>query len=267
MIRMPAVAGSFYPEHPDQLRDDVAAYLRGGQQNLEVKGLVVPHAGYIYSGAIAAQAYKSILIPPTVLLFGPDHHGSGTSAAVYSSGSWRTPLGDVPINEALAAELIAACPLLKADTLAHRHEHAIEVQIPFLQSIRPDVRIVPISLGHAGLDDWLFLGQQIGELLTGRAEKALLIASSDLHHFSSAATTEMLDRSVINMMERYDPAGLYSLVRENRISMCGVIPTIVMLTAARVSGATNCRLQSYGHSGMVNGDLQSVVGYACLLVD
>ncbi len=267
MIRQPAVAGTFYPDQPERLRSDLSVLLAQGRHDRTASGIVVPHAGYVFSAAIAARAYKAVEIPQTVLLLGPDHHGFGAQASVFAAGSWRTPLGDVPVDEDLAARLLADCDLLEADERGHRREHSIEVQLPFLQLLRPDVRILPISLGHAELDDWLHLGRQIGRSLSQLETKVLLVASSDMNHFKSAADTTQIDKLAITQMENYAPADLFTLVRDQGISMCGVNPVVVMLEAARELGARSCQLLEYNHSGVVNGDMQSVVGYAALIVE
>jgi len=267
MLRKPAVAGQFYSDNPELLKKELSRYLEGGAQVLPAIGILVPHAGYVYSGSIAAEAYKSVEVPQTVVLLGPDHHGQGGQATAFAAGAWQTPLGEVLIAEDLASQLLADCDLLEANESAHRFEHSIEVQIPFLQMLCTNLRILPISLGHGTLEDWLQLGRQLGQSLKRWGERVLLVASSDMNHFESAAHTEVVDREAIERMENYDPAGLYTLVRQNNISMCGVIPAVVMLEAAAALGATSCRLLRYDHSGRVNGDLQSVVGYAALIVD
>jgi len=266
MIRKPAVAGSFYPANPDVLRKEVSTLLSGGGEKQAATGLIVPHAGYIYSGRIAAAAFKSVKLPQTLVLLGPNHRGVGVAAAVYTSGGWQTPLGVVPIHTELATRLIADCDLLQADDRAHQGEHSLEVQLPFLQMLRDDLRIVPISLNQGTLENWLHLGRQLGESLSRYAQEVLLVASSDMNHFAPADVTPRIDRLALDQLEQFDPAGLYQTVRSNRISMCGVIPALVALEASSVLGATSCRLLCYDHSGTVNGDLHSVVGYASLMI-
>ncbi len=267
MLRKPAVAGRFYSDKPEVLQGELGLYLAAGAHDRAAIGILVPHAGYVFSGSIAAEAYKIIEIPRTILILGPNHHGLGGQATVFASGSWQTPLGEVPVAADLASRLLLDCDMLEADELAHRLEHSIEVQIPFLQMLRDDLRILPISLGQGNFEDWLRLGRQLGQTLEQWHERVLLIASSDMNHFESAAHTEIVDRLAIKQMENYDPVGLFSLVREQNISMCGVIPAIVMLEAAAVLGATSCSLLRYDHSGRVSGDMQSVVGYASLIVE
>lgn len=266
MLRKSVVAGSFYPDDPQMLKTELQGYTAATKDKAQAFGLVVPHAGYVYSGAIAARGYQTLDIPAKVLLLGPNHRGLGPQASLYTKGAWQTPLGQVPIAETLAAQLLADCDLLEADTLAHQFEHSIEVQLPFLQMLRPDLSIVPISLGHGRLEEWQQLGRQIGQVLEQTDEPVLLVASSDMNHFAGAEAGRRVDELAIARMESYDPAGLYQIVQQEKISMCGVVPAVVMLEAARVLGGSSCRLLHYGHSGEVNGDLSSVVGYATLIV-
>lgn len=267
MIRKPAVAGSFYPSEPAVLKQELEGYLACEQKPGRLTGLVVPHAGYVFSGAIAAIGYRSAVIPPTVVLVGPNHHGLGPQASLFASGQWQTPLGKVPVDAELGSQLLDACQLLESDELAHRFEHSLEVQLPFLQVLRPDLSIIPISLGHGELDDWLQLGHELGAALRRAGQPVLLVASTDMNHFASAEESRRVDLQAIAKMEAYDPAGLFALVREQEISMCGVIPAVVVLEAARVLGGASCRLLHYGHSGEINGDHSSVVGYATLAVN
>lgn len=267
MLRKPAVSGSFYNNAPHALRAELSDYLNGASHDRNACGLIVPHAGYVFSARIAAEAYKAARIPSTVVILGPNHHGLGAQAAVFASGEWQTPLGQVPIAQDLATLMLEHCSLLSSDEIAHRFEHAIEVQVPFLQCLREDLRILPVSLGQASLEEWLQLGREMGEILKEYPEPVLLVASSDMNHFAPVRHTLKVDALAIEYMEKYDPAGLYRTVREHQISMCGVTPVTVMLEAARALGATRCELLKYGHSGEVNGDEESVVGYAALCVE
>jgi AmmeMemoRadiSam system protein B len=266
MIREPAVAGTFYPQD----REELLAYLQqtvpAQVQTETCLGVISPHAGYVYSGAIAASVFAATVIPRQVVILGPNHHGLGADAAVFNKGGWKTPLGNVPIAVGLAEHLIAHCPLLQADQSAHRLEHSIEVQVPLLQYLQPELEIVPICLGSGGLDDWLALGTSLGQALNCWAEKVLIVASSDMNHFLAADETRRLDQLAIDAVLTLDPARLYRTVRDNHISMCGVVPAVVMLQAVLERGASKCRLVGYGHSGEVNGDMSRVVGYAAMSV-
>lgn len=266
MIRQPAAAGTFYPRGKDELLKQLKTIIPSHRQPEPSLGLISPHAGYVYSGAIAGQLIADTELPQQIVLLGPNHHGVGEKAAICSEGSWHTPLGDVPIAEDLAGHLLQHCSLLKSDQLAHRFEHSIEVQVPLLQYLQPDLQIVPICLGSGSLSNWIGLGKDIGRALNDWPQNVLVIASSDMNHFLSADETRRLDRLAIDAAQALDPELLYRTVRDNDISMCGVIPAVVMLQAALDRGATECRLVRYGHSGEVNGDLSRVVGYAALRV-
>ncbi|MBI5016518.1 MAG: AmmeMemoRadiSam system protein B [Deltaproteobacteria bacterium] len=266
MTRRPAVAGQFYPGTAERL----AAFLREAVPHepapVRALGVVAPHAGYIYSGGVAGKVFGRVLVPDTVVLLGPNHTGLGTPASILSRGTWLTPLGPVPVAEALADALKAACPLLEEDALAHAHEHSLEVELPFLQHRNPSVQIVPIAFLLRGADDIEEVGEAIGGVLAGWPEPVLLVASSDMTHYEPHAVAQRKDAEAIERVLALDPRGLLETTRSRRISMCGVIPTAVLLTAARRLGATRGELVAYATSGETSGDYERVVGYAGMLV-
>ncbi|MCK5914381.1 MAG: AmmeMemoRadiSam system protein B [Desulfuromusa sp.] len=264
MIRQPAVAGSFYPAESHELAAQVDSFLNVRSASPNVKGLIAPHAGYIYSGAVAGEVFAAAEIPELVVLIGPNHHGTGANVAVSGADSWATPLGAIPIASRLRDQLVTDISLLSVDDQAHRLEHSLEVMLPFLLRRQPDLQIVPISVGHLSLGDCLQLGTSLAQVVSGWDEDILLLASTDMNHFSSAETSMKLDQMAIDAMIAYDPQRLYQVVRENQISMCGVLPTVVVMQAAYDLGARECQLVRYAHSGQVNGDNSSVVGYAGL---
>ncbi|HKJ05226.1 MAG TPA: AmmeMemoRadiSam system protein B [Geopsychrobacteraceae bacterium] len=266
MIRRPAVAGSFYPEEKADLLDQLKQIVPSVEMRKRCLGVISPHAGYIYSGAIAGQLLAETTLPRQIVLLGPNHHGLGADAAIFCDGFWSTPLGEVPIATGLASQLMQSCSMLQSDPLAHRLEHSIEVQLPLLKYLQPNLQIVPICLGHGTLDDWLQLGADIGEALNAWSQEVLVVASSDMNHFLDATETRRRDYLAIDAVLALDPSRLYQTVRENDISMCGVVPAVVMLQSALTRGATECRLNCYGNSGDVNGDMSRVVGYAALSV-
>ena len=263
MEREPAVAGRFYPGEPERLRADLARYLGAGGAGRPAIGVLAPHAGYVYSGAIAGATYAEVAIPARVIVLCPNHTGVGPPASLWSDGHWRTPLGDVPVDAALARDLLA-CPLVSADRSAHRFEHALEVQLPFLQARRPGVSIGPLCLGPLDLADCEALGRAVAD--AARATGALVVASSDMSHYLPAGECERQDRRALDALLALEPERLHETVRDERISMCGVVPATVMLFAARELGAAGARLVRYGNSGDVNGDRDSVVGYAGAVV-
>jgi AmmeMemoRadiSam system protein B len=268
MERSPAVAGLFYPDEPDSLRRDLNRCLEGSRpQTSTPVALLAPHAGYLYSGRTAGRVYGSVEVPDHVLLLGPNHTGLGRPAAVWSQGSWRTPLGQVAVDEEVAADLVGAHPALEADVAAHRREHALEVQLPFLQSRNPRVTIVPVCLADRGLDLLLEMGAAMAGVLEVRPPGSwLIVISSDMTHFQPRDAARRQDELAIRRLEEVDAAGLYRTVRDHGISMCGVVPAVVGLAAAARLGATRGQLVDYSCSGDVTGDDSDVVAYAGLTI-
>jgi len=268
MLRRAAWAGQFYPQHAAALRRELEGFLSGevAEKIGAPLGCVVPHAGYMYSGAIAGAVYASMELPRKFILLCPNHTGRGEPLSIMSEGEWETPLGLARIDSGLAGELKKRCRLLSEDFQAHRHEHSLEVQIPFLQTLEPQMQFVPIAVGTAAFDALESLGRAIAETIRGRAEKALVVASSDMNHYESDERTRLKDRQAIDQLLALDPRGLYDTVRREGISMCGYCPTTAMLTAALRLGARHAELVRYGTSADASGDRARVVGYAGLIV-
>jgi hypothetical protein len=263
MERDPAVAGRFYDADGAALGREVAGWLAAGAAPTPALGVVAPHAGFVYSGAIAGAAYARVAVPPKVIVLCPNHTGLGAEVALWPEGGWRTPLGRVPVDVGLTAAL-AASPLVEPDVDAHRREHALEVQLPFLQVARPDVAIAALCLGHLTFRDCQALGRDVAAAAADAG--ALVVASSDMSHYVPAAVARALDERALDRILALDAPGLYDVVHEEQISMCGIIPATVMLVAARLRGATRAELVRYGHSGEVTGDDHAVVGYASVVV-
>jgi MEMO1 family protein len=272
-IRQPAVAGRFYPSNAERLQAEVETFLRlpldpdvEPDPEIRALGCVVPHAGYMYSGHVAGAVYRRLDLPQRTIILCPNHTGMGEPLAIMSRGAWHTPLGDVAIDEPLADELKRAMPLLSEDEEAHRSEHALEVQLPFLQMLRPGIQFVPIAVGTGNFEVLSALGTAIAKMLANQSDKVLVIASSDMNHYESDSVTRVKDRRAIDQLLALDPRGLYDTVREGQISMCGYGPAVIMLTAARKLGATAAQLIRYATSGDVSGDKDLVVGYAGIVV-
>ena len=266
-IRQPAVAGRFYPANAQRLRTDIEGYLAPPldpqtEPKIAALGCVVPHAGYMYSGRVAGAVYRRLDLPRRTIILCPNHTGMGEPLAIMSAGAWRTPLGDARIDENLASALKERMPLLSEDDQAHRAEHALEVQLPFLQLREPEFQFVPITVGTGHFEVLSALGIAIGALLREREERCLIIASSDMNHYESDEVTRVKDRRAIDPMLALDPRGLYDVVRDADISMCGYGPAVIMLTAVKKLGATQAQLIRYATSGDVSGDHEMVVGYA-----
>jgi len=264
MDREPAVAGRFYEGEPQLLAREVRAFLAAPVAPQPALGVVAPHAGYQYSGAIAGAVYGRVVVPPKVIVLGPNHTGLGRPAALWpAGGGWKTPLGTIPVSRALT-EALAADPRVELDRAAHLREHSLEVQVPFLAIARPDVELAGLCLGPLDADACAEVGETVAA--AARAHGALIVASSDMSHYVPAAEAREKDRHAIDRILALDPAGLHRTVRREGLTMCGVIPATVMLFAARALGATRAELVRYGHSGEVTGDDDEVVGYAGLIV-
>jgi AmmeMemoRadiSam system protein B len=265
-IRHPAVAGRFYPRDPDDLRAQVQSFLTPASETISALGCVVPHAGYMYSGHVAGAVYARLTIPRRIILMCPNHTGVGHPLAIMSTGAWETPLGRVPIDSALAADLKERFPLLSEDSEAHRVEHSAEVQLPFIQTRWPDFTFVPIALGTSRYEFLEPLGMAIADAVQAIGDPVLIIASSDMNHYENDTITRIKDQRAIERILVTDGRGLFDVVMNEDISMCGFGPAVVMLTAARRLGARDTELVRYATSGDISGDRERVVGYAGIIV-
>jgi len=267
MIRPPAVAGRFYPDDPGRLRAAVDSFLAGGEERkIRARACMVPHAGYVYSGAVAGEVYRRLEIPARMILLGPRHFPRGASLAILSDGAWQTPLGMAPIDHLLAEKISRAFPLLREDAVAHSTEHSLEVQLPFLQRLAPAFAFVPIVIGPAQWEQLEALGRALAAVVTAEREPILLIASSDMNHYESDAVTRVKDHKAIDQILALEPRKLFDTVRDEKISMCGYAAAVATLIAARELGATRAELVRYATSGEVNGDMNEVVGYAGMTI-
>jgi len=269
MIRSPAVAGLFYPADAAEANAQLDELMPVSGESRPATALVVPHAGWRYSGRTAGIAYARAVIPDRVILIGPNHHGVGAPYALYDAGRWRTPLGDVPVAEPLAAELLDASELLAEDYRAHSREHSLEVQLPFLLRRNPAVRIVPLVIGGSWPGEAAELreiGEAIAQTVRAYGQPVLLIASTDLNHYEDQATSNIKDRLVLDAITQLDEDGLLQRVREVEVSMCGVAPTYVVIHAAKRLRARHAELLDYRTSGDVTGDYASVVGYGAVAI-
>jgi AmmeMemoRadiSam system protein B len=265
-VRKPAVAGTFYPADAGVLLRDIQSYMQPEAAKAHCIGCVVPHAGYMYSGHVAGAVYSHVQLPSRLLLLGPNHTGLGHPLAIFSSGTWLTPLGEAQIDEHLARELMLRFPLLQEDTNAHRKEHCLEVQIPFLQALLPEVTFVPVVIGTAQVDLLIRLGESLAEVLQAEGTSALILSSSDMNHYEPDSITRMKDAKAIEKILALDAPGLHEVVARESISMCGFAPTVVMIAAARRLGATRAALVKYATSADVSGDREYCVGYAGIVV-
>lgn len=259
--------GHFYPGDPAGLRRDVTSCLRcreGGPT--PARGVIAPHAGYMYSGNVAGAVYASALLPRRLVLIGPNHTGLGRPVSVMNRGVWETPLGAVAIDETLADLILDASGTAEEDEAAHRAEHSLEVQIPFLQVTLEEFTFAPVCVGTGRLADLVDLGSGVATAIRSLGEPVGIVISTDMSHYVPAEEARQQDYKAIRRMEVLDAEGLHKVVRQDEISMCGYAPATAGLLALKLIGATSAELIAYANSGDTSGDYREVVGYAGLII-
>lgn len=280
MKRPPAVAGQFYPSDPAKLLRMIEwAFRSVGFPEIpkpnfsglrKIRGLMVPHAGYMYSGPTAAKAYQALAedgTPETFIIIGPNHAGLGGPVSIMKRGVWETPLGDVELDFEVGTMIEENCELIEEDTVAHRFEHSIEVQIPFLQAIYGDkFRIVPIIMLAQDLQTSKLLGKAISDAVSSSGRDVVIIASSDLTHYEPQIEAKRKDSLVLLALEKMSEDAVYKRVVELNVSMCGYGPVMAMLVSSKSLGGKRAVILDYRTSGDVTGDLSAVVGYASAAV-
>jgi len=282
VIREPAVAGMFYERHPEALKRSIELCFTGklgpgkmppapDYPKRQIAALICPHAGYIYSGPAAAWAYLALAedgVPATAVILGPNHRGFGPPAAVAAEAAWRTPLGEVQIDRGIADAIASGSNLIALNSSTHRLEHSIEVQVPFLQYIKPNIRIVPIVISVYHGHDVLNCAEEISRAIADAVQdkNVVLIASTDLTHYEPKSAASAQDALAIDAIKRLDYQGLLSIVEERGITMCGAAPTAIVISASLSLGAKRGELLTYYTSGDVTGDTSEVVGYGALKI-
>ncbi len=267
MLREPAVANQFYPGDKATLTQAVQQYIpHPDTQPQSALAVVSPHAGYVYSGSVAGETFSKVTIPKDVIILGPNHLGHGAPIALMAEGSWNMPMGEVPVNRELAQNVESASELIEPDTLAHRSEHSLEVQVPFLQFLQPELSIVPLVISHIHYETCQIIGRALASAIKNFGKEVLIVASSDMTHYESRESATAKDSMAIERIQEMDPAGLYNTVIGKRITMCGIMPTTIALIAAMELGAESAELVRYTDSGETSGDTAQVVGYAGFVI-
>src|SRR3989338_1945585 len=268
LVREPAVAGQFYPASGSDIRRQIASFI--DKQTLKPQALacMLPHAGYMYSGRVAAQTLSQIDIKEKIILLGPNHTGYGERVSIMSQGVWLTPLGKIEIDQGLAGQLLKNSAILKEDFLAHKFEHSLEVELPILQYFKTNFKIVPICIMSADLDSLKALGKEIALAINELNLKGstLLLASSDMTHYDPQAEAEKKDKQAIQAILELNEDKLTDYIQRLNISMCGWAPVVTMLAAAKELGAKSAKLIKYQTSAEITGDKDSVVGYAGITI-
>jgi MEMO1 family protein len=256
----------FYERQPERLREEVRSYLPRALAPEPAFGAIVPHAGYVYSGPVAGAVYARLQLPATAVILCPNHTGQGAPAALDPSDAWRTPLGELSVDRRLANRLLELSPALQEDRVAHAREHSLEVQLPFLQILRPDIRFVPVCLGAHDLGLCAEVGNALARIRTEEDEPPLLLASSDMNHYESRKIGRRKDDLALAQVTGVNPEGLFRTVLSEGISMCGFLPATALLFAARAAGVETATVVARRDSGDETGDASSVVGYAGVIL-
>jgi AmmeMemoRadiSam system protein B len=266
MIRHPVVAGSFYSGDAIQLRNDMKNYIIQDCEKQNALGVLSPHAGYAYSGCVAGNLYSRVKIPGVAVILSPNHTGRGVPYSVYPAGVWRTPLGDVSVDEDVVNNLVHVCSFVEKDQDAHLYEHAAEVQIPFMQFFNPQIKIVVIVLSSGNMEELKEIGKSLSLVLQNVCPDALVVASSDMTHYEPQASANIKDKIAIDEILALNEDNLYGKVRDMHITMCGIYPAITMLVCSKERGAKKAELVRYETSGDTSGDYSQVVGYAGIIL-
>jgi AmmeMemoRadiSam system protein B len=266
MIRQPFAAGRFYPGSAKEIREMMAVLVDRKARKEQAIGLLLPHAGYPYSGPVAGAAISRVKLRDTAIIIGPSHTGLGQPYSIMTEGSWQTPLGEVEIDSTLGKKLLSVSDYLKEDAGAHLYEHAVEVQLPFLQYLKPDIKIVPIILAQASAEVYKKIGRDIARAIKESNIKAMIIASGDMTHYEPQKVAEAKDKQAIEAILKLDEDELTRRYQELNISMCAYGPAVCLISAAKELGATGAELVRYQTSGDATGDYSSVVGYAGIII-
>lgn len=269
MIRRPAVAGpfSFYPDRPAELRSMIKGMVDPQAKKEKALAVVSPHAGFVYSGHVAGAVFSSVFLPEHILILGPSHHGIRPVFAVMKEGVWQMPFGEVSLDSDLAEAVRKHSPLIQEDENAHKNEHSLEVQLPFLQYFVKNISLVPICISYqANFQQLEELGQAIAAGIRELGRDTLIVASTDMSHYVSQEEAKRKDFLAIEKILSLDAQGLYDVVQDEDISMCGFQPVTATILAARELGAKKAELIRYMTSGDASGDYSHVVGYAGLRI-
>lgn len=279
MIRKPVVSGVFYSKYSDDLKEDIERCFKhdlgpgelpnGDSSKDNIIGLVTPHAGYMYSGHVAAHSYYELIsngIPKTVIILSPNHTGLGSPISIMGDGVWSTPLGDVEIDSDFTTELLKRTDVLVDDASAHLKEHSIEVHLPFLQYFSNDFKIVPIVMWMQDLDSSKELSEAIYDTIVSLNKSVVIIASTDLTHYMPRDIAKSQDDLVIEAILNLDEEAMINRIEEHNITMCGYGPVATMILVSKKLGVETGKLLKYSNSGDISGDHDSVVGYASIVL-
>lgn len=267
MDRKPAVAGQFYPGSEKALKKELKKLFPENAKPRKAMGAIAPHAGYQYSGKVAADVFANIIVPKKCIILSPNHTGMGNNASIMTDGNWEVPTGNIPVDNEMSFRLLESCNDLKVDFSAHMLEHSLEVLLPFMLERQPELSIVPICLSSLRQETMQKIGEAIADVIKNSGQDILLVVSSDMNHYEDQGITLEKDRMAIDKVVALDATGLINTCADHRISMCGVIPVATAIFAWKSLGAKTVTLVDHKTSGDTTGDYNAVVGYAGFIIE
>lgn len=266
MLRKPAVSGQFYPNNAKAIEELISRFCPQAVNKISAKGIILPHAGYVYSGKVAAVAVSQVVPKQRLILLGPNHSGLGKQFSLWAKGKWKIPSAEISIDSELSGKILEKGNLVVDDQLAHQHEHSLEVQLPILQHFFGQFSFVPIACKQADLKTYRKVSEQIIAGVKELKEEVLFVASTDLTHYEPDSRARAKDRKVIEAIVNLDEETLISEVENNQITMCGLAPVAILLCCLKEIGARKAQVSLYQTSGDVSGDYSSVVGYVGVII-
>ena len=266
MVREPVVSGQFYPASKESLLATIEELAKAQSSKISAKALILPHAGYMCSGKVAAETVSKVMPRKRVVILGPNHHGAGLDFALWDKGKWRTPLADVEIDEDLAQRILSKGSVIAQDYLAHKFEHSIEVELPLLQYFFKDFKFVPIACSAASLVQYREVAKQLYEALKDIKEEVLLVASTDFTHYEPDEDARTKDRRALESIIELDDEGLIARITKENITMCGFAAVAPLIGCVKKLGARKAQVALYQTSGDTVGDYSSVVGYGGIII-
>ncbi len=265
-VREPAVSGMFYPDNPGVLRKDINGYLEAAVAPVlegDIIGIISPHAGYVYSGQVAAYGYKAVAERQydTVIIIAPSHKAYFDGVALWDRGGFKTPLGTINVDGEIARAMVNLDGVIQPNRDAHRQEHSLEVQLPFLQVVLDQFSIIPLIMGTQTADMCNELAQSIYEVIHGSKKKFLIVCSTDLSHYYSYEKAIKLDKGIVEQIGGFDISGVMDIIEQGKAEACGAGPLIATMLLSEKLGADHSKVLKYANSGDVSGDKSRVVGY------
>jgi AmmeMemoRadiSam system protein B len=266
MIREPVVSGKFYPQDPRELTELIESFVEKEPAKLSAQAAILPHAGYIYSGKVAVKTVGKIIGRKRVVILGPNHTGYGKDFGVWPKGAWRTPFGEIAIDEEITDNILSSGDFIVKDELCHKFEHSIEVELPILQYFFKDFKFVPICCSISDLRTYEKVSNQLNAALRKIKDEVLIVVSTDMTHYEPDATVRKKDRQALEEIINFNADGLNQKVRKENISMCGIAPVSILLSFIKSLNVRKAQVILYQTSGDSSNDFSSVVGYAGIVV-